>query len=241
MNAIQIENLTKIFPSPPFSRQPPCTALKEVTLQIEKGTLYTILGPNGAGKSTLIRILAGLIPASEGTFRINGRIGLFTSGNQGFWGSLDGRTNLEYFCALQNIVGPQAQKTISMLVDLFEMGPYIRRRPVKIYSNGMKHRLLLARALLNDPDVLLLDEPVTYLDPIGARKFHLLLRNQLIQNLKKTVLLSTHQLEEAQEISDTLGFLFQGKLLWEKSAEPFRTHQSNLLGEYLQTVKDQLA
>src|SRR3989338_7876821 len=144
MNAIQVEKLTKIFPRLLFSRQPSCVALKEVTLEIKQGTLYTILGPNGAGKSTLIRILAGLTPASEGSANVNGRIGLFMSGDQSFWGFMSGWKNLEYFCALQNIVGYQAQKKIREMVDLFEMGSYIKRR-ARPYSNGMKHRLLLAR------------------------------------------------------------------------------------------------
>ena len=242
MNAIQIENLTKVFPTRHGWAQQPssCVALKKISLTIEQGTLYTLLGPNGAGKSTLIRILAGLIPASEGTVKIAGKIGLFMSGGQSFWGFLTGWQNLEYFSALQNIVGSQAQRKIHETVDLFKMDVYIHR-PVHTYSNGMKHRLLLARTLLNDPDILLLDEPVTCLDPIAAREFHLLLRDHLKGSLKKTILLSTHQLEEAQEISDTLGFLFQGKLLWEKSAEPFRVRQASLLSEYLQTVKDQLA
>ncbi len=239
MDAIQIENLTKIFPPPPFSRHSECTALKEVTLKIKQGSLYTILGPNGAGKSTLIRILAGLIPASHGSVNINGRIGLFMSGGQSFWGFATGWKNLEYFCALHNMIGGEAQKKICEIVDLFGMGSYIKQ-PTHTYSNGMKHRLLLARTMLNDPEILLLDEPVTYLDPIAAREFHLLLRNHLNRTLKKTILLSTHQLEEAQEISDTLGFLLQGTLVWEKDAELFRSRQANLLGEYMKTVEGQL-
>lgn len=239
MNAIEIKDLSKIYRRPPFSN---CTgaveALKNISLEIEAGALFTLLGPNGAGKSTLIRILAGLLSPTEGSFKINGRIGLFMADSQSFWGFLDGRQNLEYFSALQNITGVRAKKVIDQMTDLFEMGPYIRRQPVLTYSSGMKHRLLLARTLLNDPDILLLDEPVTYLDPIAAREFHLLLRDHLNRTLKKTVFLSTHQLEEAQEISDTLGFLFHGKLLWKKNAELFKSRQVDLLDEYLRTVKD---
>ncbi len=240
MNAIQIENLTKIFPQPPFSKQADCVALKGVTLEIKQGSIYTILGPNGAGKSTLIRVLAGLIPVSEGRVKINGRVGLFMSGGQSVWGSMTGWQNLEYFCALQRFVGRPARMEMHAIVDLFEMGTYIRR-PTHTYSNGMKHRLLLARTMLNDPEILLLDEPVTYLDPVAARDFHLLLRNHLNRSLKKTILLSTHQLEEAQEISDTLGFLLEGTLVWEKSADIFRSRQTNLLEEYLQTVRGRLS
>ena len=239
MSAIQITGLSKTFTASFLSRQNPCFALDDVTLEIKKGSIYTILGPNGAGKSTLLRILAGLLPCSKGSFQINGRIGLFMSGMYGFWGFLSGQENLEYFAALQNIVRSPAQKKIDELIDMFGMKNYIWR-PIRTYSSGMKHRLLLARTLLHDPDILLLDEPVNYLDPLAARELHLLLRNQLNRKLGKTILLSTHQLEEAQEISDTLGFLFQGKLLWEKSAEPFRSHQADLLGEYFRSVKETL-
>lgn len=241
MAAIEIKNLSKIYTSPLFSKNGgPVNALSDVSLEIKEGCLYTLLGPNGAGKSTLLRILTGLIPATSGDFKINGRIGLFTADSQSFWGFMDGWQNLEYFSALQNITGSRARKVIDQMTDLFEMGSYIRRRSVRTYSSGMKHRLLLARTLLNDPDILFLDEPVTYLDPIAARKFHLLLRDRLNRELKKTVLLSTHQLEEAQEISDRLGFLFQGKLLWEKDAEFFRSRQADLLDEYFKTVQGQL-
>ena len=241
MAVIEINDLSKTYSLSRFlQKSKPVEALRNVSLAIEEKTVYTLLGPNGAGKSTLIRILAGLIPATGGSVKIKGRIGLFTAASQSFWGFMDGRKNLEYFCALQNITGKAARKIIDRMTALFEMGSYIRRRPVWSYSSGMKHRLLLARTLLHDPDILLLDEPVTFLDPIAARKFHILLRERLNKVLKKTILLSTHQLEEAQEISDTLGFLFQGQLLWEKNAAPFRAREANLLNEYLETVKRQL-
>ena len=240
MTAIQITNLTKVFNPPFFSRQASCRALDHLSFEIQKGSIYTILGPNGAGKTTLIRILAGILPASEGRVALSGRTGLFLSGTQGFWVNVNGRVNLNYFCALQNIVGLKARKKVDEVICLFGMDGYIHA-PVYTYSSGMKHRLLLARTLLNDPDILLLDEPVATLDPIAARDFHLLLRDRLNRALKKTIFLSTHQLEEAQEISDTLGFLFRGRLLWEKNAELFRTRQADLLGEYFDTVKGQLA
>ena len=239
MSAIQVTGLSKTFKGSLLSRKIPFFALDNVSLQVKRGSLYTILGPNSAGKSTLIRILAGLIPASSGTAQVNGKIGLFMSGERSFWAALSGQQNLEYFSALQNFVGSRARKKICEMIDLFGMSSYACR-PVRTYSNGMKHRLLLARTLLHDPDILLLDEPVNYLDPLAAREFHLLLRNQLNRKLGKTILLSTHQLEEAQEISDTLGFLFQGKLLWEKNAEPFRTHQIDLLDEYFRSVQEKL-
>jgi len=244
VNAIEIKNLTKIFSAPAFKNQPKVTALKNVTLNIEQGTIFTLVGPNGAGKTTLIRILAGLTSLTKGEVKINQlplnkktcrKIGLFTAEIKGYWDALTGYENLIFFCALQNLVGNQAKKRISEIVDLFEMSLYILK-PVYTYSSGMKHKLLLARSLVHNPDILFLDEPINALDPMAARNFHQLIRNRLNQELGKTIFLSTHQLEEAQEISDTVGFLFQGELIWQKKANLFRSKQSNLLNEYLETA-----
>jgi len=247
MNAIEVEGLTQVYEPLPFSKDPKVAALKNISFQVEQETIYTILGPNGAGKTTLIQILAGLIPPTRGEIKIAGipirnqkaisrTIGLFAFSGKGFLKFMTGWENLEYFAALQDLVGRPAKKKISELIELFDMASYIKRE-MHSYSNGMKQRLLLARALLHDPEILLLDEPITHLDPIATREFHLLLRNELVQNLKKTILISTHQLEEAQEISDTLGFLFEGELLWEKPADSFRLNPGNLLNEYVETVE----
>lgn len=236
---IQTNRLTKIYLPPPFSRQSSHTALKEVTFRVDPGKIYALLGPNGAGKSTLLRILAGVLPASEGSFRLSGTVGLFMADMRGFWGFMNGRANLSYFCALQNVLGKDALKTIDAMIDLFEMRSFADK-PVHSYSAGMRQRLGLARTLLHDPDILLLDEPMTHLDPQAAREFHLLIRDRLNRGLNKTVLLATHQLEEAQEVSDTLGLLFQGRLLWEKDATLFRSHRENLLEQYLKSVREGL-
>ena len=247
MNAIEVKALTKVHPPFLFSKNSAVTALKNVSLQVNKGTIYTVLGPNGAGKTTLIQILAGLIPPTHGEVKIAGipiqnrkaiskTIGLFTSGEKGFWKFMSGWDNLNYFAALQDLIGHYAKVKIAELVELFEMKPYIHRE-MHSYSNGMKQRLLLARALLHDPAILLLDEPIIHLDPITTREFHSFLRNKLVGDLGKTIFISTHQLEEAQEISDTLGFLFEGELLWEKPADLFRSHTENLLEVYMETVE----
>ncbi len=247
MKTIEVEGLTKIYKPLPPSKTPAVTALKNISFQVEQETIYTILGPNGAGKTTLIQILAGLIPPTQGEIKIAGipiqnqkkvskKIGLFTSSGNGFWKFMTGWQNLEYFAALQDLVGRPAKKKISELVELFGMASYVHYE-MHSYSNGMKQRLLLARALLHDPEILLLDEPISHLDPMAVREFHLLVRHELTRNLKKTILISTHQLEEAQEISDTLGFLFEGELLWEKPADSFRLNPGNLLNEYVETVE----
>ncbi len=246
MNAIQIQNLTKAFKAPPFSSESQHLALNNVNLEVKKGTICALLGPNGAGKTTLIRILSGLIPFTTGKIEINGmpfqqtmvrKMGVLLSDQTGLWEFMTGLQNLEYFCALQNIVGESAKKKIEELIELFEMTSFITRQ-VRTYSKGTKQKLLLARTMLHDPEILLLDEPVAHLDPMATREFHALLRDRLNRSLKKTILLATHQLEEAQEISDVLAFLFQGNLIWQKSADSFRSKQTSLLNEYIQTVEN---
>ncbi len=246
MKAIEVSGLTQVYRPPFFFKGPTVTALKNINLHVEKETIYTLLGPNGAGKTTLILILSGLMPPTQGEVRLAGiplknkkeiskKIGFFMSGTRGFWWFMTGWENLEYFAALQNLVGRPARKRISELIELFGMTSYAKRE-VYSYSNGMKQRLLLARALLHDPEILLFDEPISHLDPIAAHEFHLLIRDQLCRDLKKTIFLSTHQLEEAQEISDMLGFLFKGELAWQKSGDLFRSKRANLLTEYMETA-----
>ena len=130
MNAIRVKGLTKIHLPFLFSKNPAVTALKNVSLQVDKGTIYTILGPNGAGKTTLIQILAGLIPPTNGEIQIAGipiqnrksiskTIGLFTSNDKGFWKFMSGWENLNYFAALQDLIGHNAKMKIGELVELF--------------------------------------------------------------------------------------------------------------------------
>lgn len=247
MFAIEAENLKKVFDPPLFSKQPPAYALQGINLRVPQGQIYTLLGPNGSGKTTLVKILAGLMPPTEGRASVAGvsirnqdeltkKIGLFFPGAKGLFGFMTGRENLHYFAVMQNILGESAEKRISELGDLFGLGSFMGRK-VYSYSDGMLQRLRLARAMLHNPDVLLLDEPTVYLDPIAVREFHKILEGILAKNLKKTIILTTHQLEEAQTISDVLGFLFQGRLIWEKPADLFRRGEANLLNDYLKTAE----
>lgn len=246
MKAIQIENLTKIYPPDFFSREAPVTALRGVTLEVEKGTIYTLLGPNGSGKTTFLHILSGLLPPTRGEAWVAGvpvrdqrnlvkKIGFLDTGESGLVPFLKGIENLELFSTLYDLEPPFAQKKIRELVQLFDLNPYLSRK-AKTYSRGVKQRFLLVRALLHEPEVILLDEPVVHLDPIGTRDFHALLRDILVQELGKTVFLTTHQLEEALEISDRLGFLFQGELVWERPCEFFESRPGELLRMYLETA-----
>jgi len=246
VNAIEVKNLTKAYSPPLFKKDAKFTALKNVSLTIETGSIFSILGPNGAGKTTLILTLSGFIPPTQGEILINGipigrktraLVGLFTAEAKGYWNLLSGYENLILFCAFQNIVGKKAKHRANELIDLFGMADYISR-PVYTYSNGMKHKLLLARSMVHDPPILLLDEPMNFLDPLAARELYDFLKIRLNREMGKTLLISTHRLDEAQEISDSLGFLLEGRLIWQKDAGLFRSLPSSLLNEFLETVRE---
>ena len=249
MYAVEIEGLEKTYDPVPFSKNNgPSRALNGVSLKIEHGSIYTLLGPNGSGKTTLLRILSGLIPPSAGQAKIGGipienqteiskKIGFLWAGRTGLWPFLTGRQNLKYFACLYNMPPDKAERQISELLKRLNIG-HAADNLASNYSSGIFQRFLIARAMVHDPEVLLMDEPMVFLDLPTTRELHSLLREFVIQDMKKTIFLTTHQLEEAQTISDILGFLYQGKLVWEKSAALFRENKENLLLEYLQTIKN---
>ncbi len=249
MYAVEIEGLEKTYEPVPFSNNTKASrALDGVSLKIEHGTIYTLLGPNGSGKTTLLRILSGLIPPSAGKAKICGipienqteiskKIGFLWPGRTGLWPFLTGRQNLKYFACLYNMLPDLADSRISELIKQLD----IRNRadyPASSYSSGIFQRFLIARAMVHNPELLLMDEPMVFLDLPTTRELHSLLREFVIQDMKKTIFLTTHQLEEAQTISDVLGFLHQGKLVWEKNASIFRDNRENLLSEYLLAIKN---
>lgn len=244
--AISVKELTKVYKPDFFSREGAVMALRGITFEVEKGKLYTLLGPNGSGKTTLLRILAGLIPPTEGEVKIAGnsvrnqravcqKIGFLNTGETGLLDFMTGLENLELFATLQELESRVARNRISGLAERFSLNKDLGRQ-VKTYSSGMRQRLLLIRTLLHDPEIVLLDEPMVHLDLLGMREFHKLLRDELVKDLGKTVLLTTHQLDEIPDISDTLGFLFKGRLTWEKPAHLFQSRQQDLVTEYMATV-----
>jgi ABC-2 type transport system ATP-binding protein len=189
-------------------------ALDNVCLEIKPGEIYGLLGPNGAGKTTLIKILAGLVKPSSGTARMNGRevfmaqkeMGLML-GDSLVYTLMTGRDNLDYAAHLYGV--PNVRKRVEEVAHKLELGDWLDQY-VSEYSLGMKVKICLARALIHDPPILLLDEPTLGLDP----NFALELR-KLIRELKKTIVLTTHYMEEAESLSDRVGILHHGHLVAE--------------------------
>jgi ABC-2 type transport system ATP-binding protein len=235
-NAIETHGLTKTFKSSfrspgngigLFRRKETRTvkAIDNLNLEIRKGELFGLLGPNGAGKTTLVKILSTLLPPDAGTARLNGfdvvheqmdvkkSLGtLFSVGERGFFWRLSGYRNLEFFAAIYNVPRQRRHERITEVLDLVGLEDSAFDLFQK-YSGGMKRKLSLARALLPDPPVLLLDEPTTGLDAISSRHIREFVKTTLSRMQGKTVLYTTHHVEDAAQICDRVGILSSGQLI----------------------------
>ncbi len=215
MSAISIENLTKTYRG---KRGAKVDALKELTLEIEAGEVFGFLGPNGAGKSTAIKTLMGLISPTSGSATILGKdittpdarrsVG-FLPENPSFYDYLSAEEYLVFVGKTFAMSGPELkEKTASVLnrLDLWEA----RKRPMRSYSKGMVQRVGIAQVLVHDPDVYILDEPMSGLDPLGRT-----LVKEIIKELRergKTVFFSTHITADVELICDRVGILVAGAL-----------------------------
>lgn len=198
-------------------------ALDNVSLGIRSGELFGLLGPNGAGKTTLIRCLSTLLIPDEGTATVNGfdiqkqtslvraSIGLVVGGERTLYWKLTARDNLLYFASLYKMPRRQALERTDELLEAMSLSDRADER-LEDYSTGMRQKVAIARALLHDPPILLLDEPTLGLDPTFSRQ----IRNQIKELCKregKTILLATHYMEEADELCDRIAIMNDGKIV----------------------------
>jgi ABC-2 type transport system ATP-binding protein len=193
-------------------------AVDKLDLQVDRAELFGFLGPNGAGKTTTIRMALGLIAPTGGSIEVLGlevrshrsevlpRVGALVE-SPALYGYLSGRDNLR---AIGNLLGGASEKRIDEVLEIVSLKGRDRDR-VRTYSMGMKQRLGLAMALLNDPDVLILDEPANGLDPAGIVEMRDLLRELAGQG--KTVFISSHVLSEVQQICTRVAIINHGKLV----------------------------
>jgi ABC-2 type transport system ATP-binding protein len=205
-------------------------ALKDVSLEVPEGAIFGLLGPNGAGKTTLLKILSCLILPTEGMVRVGGHethrndgaiqriLGFVSSDERSFYWRLTGRQNLLFFGRLYQLHGKALSERISYLLTRLELGDQADK-PFGDYSSGMKQRLAMARALLHDPPILLLDEPTRSLDPISAKHLRRFIADELNGREKKTLLLATHNLQEAEQLCHRVVVLSRGRVLGEGSVE----------------------
>lgn len=221
--AISIRNLTKVFPIP-FRRER-VVAVKDLSLDVEPGQVYGLLGPNGSGKSTTMKIVLGLVSPTAGGTQIFGRdssevesreeVG-FLPENPYFYKFLTGEETLHFFGKLCGLRGAKLRERASELLALVRL-ENARDRRLGGYSKGMLQRIGLAQALIQNPRLLVLDEPTAGVDPAGSREIRDLILDFKTRGI--TVLLCSHLLSQVQEICDRIGILHQGVLVREGRLE----------------------
>jgi ABC-2 type transport system ATP-binding protein len=232
--SIAVEGVTKTFPINHdfltwlrYRGQPPrFRAIDDVSFNVAGGELFGLLGENGAGKSTILQMLSGLTTPDAGTIRVDGiigsrsgsaarelrqRIGMCTAEERSFYYRLSARENLRFFGSLYGLHGSALDARVDIVARHVDLREKLDRN-FETYSSGMRQRLAIARALLTDPPVLLLDEPTRAVDPVHARDIRALIRS-LVVNEGKTAVLCTNLLEEAWELCDRIAVIAAGKII----------------------------
>jgi sodium transport system ATP-binding protein len=222
MRAVVVERLQKLFGR--------ATAVDDLSLNVAAGEIYGLLGPNGAGKTTALRILAGLLAPTAGRAFVteidvaaNPReaqrhLG-FLTGTTGLYGRLTGREVLRYFGRLQRLSVARIAERTDELVPLLDLDGILDKR-CEALSSGQKQRVSVARAVLHDPAVLILDEPTLGLDVLASRFLRDYVRAE--RQRGKAVIFSTHYLAEAELLCDRVGLLHRGRLLAEDTPAELR-------------------
>lgn len=215
---IETNKLTKVYESG-FIRSQEVHALKELDLTVNEGEIFGYLGPNGSGKTTTIKMILGLIFPTSGTIKVLGsedihsteirmKIGFLPEGAY-YPEFLRGEEILKFYGQLYGLTGADLNRRIDRVLETVSM-THARKRMLRGYSKGMRQRIGLAQALLSDPDILILDEPTTGLDPLARTEIRDILAN--LRDEGKTLLISSHELMEVELISDRVGILYQGVL-----------------------------
>lgn len=218
MDAIVIERLTKTY-RPTWPWQQPSTVLSEVSLTVGRGEIFGFLGPNGAGKTTTMKILLGLMRATSGSAEVLGapsgdvnvhkQIGYLPESPY-FYDYLTAEEFLVFYGRLAGLDKVELQRRVPLLLDRVGLTE-AHSRPLRKFSKGMLQRIGLAQALIHDPELVILDEPMSGLDPVGrkdVRDIILSLRDQ-----GKTVFFSTHIISDVEMICDRVGILAKGRVL----------------------------
>ena len=212
---VECRGVRKVFRD--FWLRPRVTAVDGLDLTVQRGEVFGLLGPNGSGKSTTIKMLLGLLFPSDGEISVLGgrpgskevlaRVGYLPEDSY-LYPFLDGRETLEYFARLFGLDATERRRRASELLEMVGL-PDAGLRPVQEYSKGMQRRIGLAQSLINDPELLILDEPTNGLDPIGTRQVKDVIH--ALRERGKTVIVTSHLLADVEEVSDRVSILYGGK------------------------------
>ncbi len=242
MSEIVFDRVTRSFKYG-FRRQ---TVLEDLTLEVEKGEIFGFLGPNGAGKSTSINIALDFIRPDSGKVFIKGEpatdsnsrrhIGYMPE-NPHFYEQLTPKEILEFVALSSGMAREDLKAQTEVILNKLELLPFIDR-PVRTFSKGMKQRIGLAQAMIHDPEILILDEPMSGLDPLGRR-----LVSRLILESKKTgqsIFFSTHILNDVEMLCDRIAVLHKGKMLYCGDIDGFQKDFKTLEDAFVKEITDRL-
>ncbi|TDS13878.1 ABC-2 type transport system ATP-binding protein [Sphingobacterium paludis] len=247
---ICIQDVSMTFPIPKkyidylfFRRSRYFQALTNVNLTIEDGDRVAFLGVNGAGKTTLLKLIGGLLYPSLGMIEVNrydtvkdninsrNSVGFVLNEERSFYWRLSGFENLEFFGILDNLHGDLLRDKIRELIRLVGLDG-AENKQVATYSSGMKQRLALARGLLRDPKILILDEPTRTLDPKAVIEIKSLISSKIHSSTKRTLLIATHRFDEAEELCNKVCIMNKGQVLVCDTVESIKSKHSTIESFY---------
>jgi ABC-2 type transport system ATP-binding protein len=210
---IEIQGLTKNFKK--------FTAVDHINLEVKSGDIFGFLGPNGAGKTTTIRMLTTILTPTSGTAKVAGhdikseaisvrkKIGLMPE-SPGFYQNMSALDILEFYAEFYGIPKAERKKKAIELMEMMGLSDFMRKK-IKTYSHGMRKRVALAQALINDPELLILDEPTGGLDPRGTHSFRMMIKG--LRDRGMTIFLSSHILPEVQQLCNRVGIINRGNIV----------------------------